>query len=362
MGELKPDVDLQALNEWFADIPPGPYDALNTTGGWEVRQIDTDPANKHHWPFRLCSSITGQTAGCDAAVFSFIAGVINAWPHLLDADRTEGRGEPVAWAMFQPDGSVLKVQEEPFHEGFARMMAVDSGCRVHPLYASPIREPEISRTALIETMRQHIKADAVGLAPAVIAHYLVGFEEAADAILNLAPVGGRGEEAGWLIERQDLAPYPLYMRHTRRGHSWTPDPNEAARFATKDEASAECCGGDESGPLKVTEHVWQPLPPPPQEHDNQWFVWSGDDQPVEDGVLVDVRFNRRCGGYGKEANGYPADFWDWSHDGTADPVIIEWRISPPEISADDGASSRHTGQLRDEQNPSINEESQTNGS
>jgi hypothetical protein len=98
------------------------------------------------------------------------------------------------------------------------------------------------------------------------------------------------------------------------------------------------------------------------ESDNQWLVWSGDDQPVEDGVLVDVRFNRRCGGYGKEANGYPADFWDWSHDGTADPVIIEWRISPPEISADDGASSRHSGQLRDEQNPSINEESQTNGS
>ena len=52
--------------------------------------------------------------------------------------------------------------------------------------ASPIREPEISKEALIETMRQHIKADAVGLAPAVIAHYLVGFEEAADAILNLA--------------------------------------------------------------------------------------------------------------------------------------------------------------------------------
>lgn len=64
---------------------------------------------------------------------------------------------------------------------------VGEGWRPIPA-ASPIREPEISKEALIETMRQHIKADAVGLAPAVIAHCLVGFEEAADAILNLAPV------------------------------------------------------------------------------------------------------------------------------------------------------------------------------
>lgn len=36
--------------------------------------------------------------------------------------------------------------------------------------------------------------------------------------------------------------------------------------------------------------------------------------------------------------------------------------TPPESNAADGAPSRHTGQLRDEQNPSLNEESQTNGS
>lgn len=69
-----------------------------------------------------------------------------------------------------------------------------------------IREPEISKEALIEIMRQHIKADAVGLAPAVIAHYLVGFEEAADAILNLAPVAkGAGAEpgAGWVYNSPD---------------------------------------------------------------------------------------------------------------------------------------------------------------
>jgi len=73
-------LDLEALRRWFDQIPAGPFDALHTTTGWEVRQLDTDPTNKHHWPFRLCSSVAGQTAGCDEAVFSFIAGVINAWP------------------------------------------------------------------------------------------------------------------------------------------------------------------------------------------------------------------------------------------------------------------------------------------
>ena len=99
----------------------------------------------------------------------------------------------MAWRVKDfADGWIL------FHtEAGARREAEGAGNLVQPLYASPIREPEISRTALIETMRQHIKADAVGLAPAVIAHYLVGFEEAADAILNLAsPVAkGASEDA-----------------------------------------------------------------------------------------------------------------------------------------------------------------------
>jgi hypothetical protein len=81
-------VDVEGLSRWFALIPPGPYDALHRGtgeplgGSWEVRQQDTDPANKHHWPFRLCESIAGQHAGCDEAVFSFIAGVLNAWPEI----------------------------------------------------------------------------------------------------------------------------------------------------------------------------------------------------------------------------------------------------------------------------------------
>ena len=221
MGELKPDVDLQALNEWFADIPPGPYDALNTTGGWEVRQIDTDPANKHHWPFRLCSSITGQTAGCDAAVFSFIAGVINAWPHLLDADRTEGRGEgqPVAWAYEYTNH--LKGDRAP--GGWLRAVAFEAPTRarvnagfarnVQPLYASPIREPEISKPDRELAAREAFQVlhpyenwndlderydPRGGYHPMQIKAF-----EVADAILNLAPVGGRGEESS---SGSDLSP------------------------------------------------------------------------------------------------------------------------------------------------------------
>lgn len=203
MGELKPDVDLQALNEWFADIPPGPYDALNTTGGWEVRQIDTDPANKHHWPFRLCSSITGQTAGCDAAVFSFIAGVINAWPHLLDADRTEGRGEgqPVAWAYEYTNH--LKGDRAP--GGWLRAVAFEAPTRarvnagfarnVQPLYASPIREPEISREAVdIEKVLRQATIDYnKGAAATGVGIHEFSAQRVA-AILNLAPVGGRGDD------------------------------------------------------------------------------------------------------------------------------------------------------------------------
>lgn len=129
------------------------------------------------------------------------ASAITAWN---TRPRTEGRGErqPVAWAYEYTNH--LKGDRAP--GGWLRAVAFEAPTRarvnagfarnVQPLYASPIREPEISRTALIETMRQHIKADAVGLAPAVIAHYLVGFEEAADAILNLAPVAkGASQDA-----------------------------------------------------------------------------------------------------------------------------------------------------------------------
>lgn len=86
-------VNLADLNRMFANIPAGPYSADARGGGWEVRAIDTDPANKHHWPYRLCASIPGQKAGCDPDVFGFIAGVINAWPQIAVTRPPAAQGE-----------------------------------------------------------------------------------------------------------------------------------------------------------------------------------------------------------------------------------------------------------------------------
>lgn len=86
-------VDLADLNRMFANIPAGPYSADARGGGWEVRAIDTDPTNKHHWPYRLCASIPGQQAGCDPDVFGFIAGVINAWPQIAVTRPLAAQGE-----------------------------------------------------------------------------------------------------------------------------------------------------------------------------------------------------------------------------------------------------------------------------
>ena len=259
MGELKPDVDLQALNEWFADIPPGPYDALNTTGGWEVRQIDTDPANKHHWPFRLCSSITGQTAGCDAAVFSFIAGVINAWPHLLDADRTEGRGdEPGAMLRrgLAARGVEVAGADDPVVAALMTISHLQAEREGNPLanpdacYASPIREPEISepvsdpyKFGSDDVVRYIARyggmcracADEDGICPtsglpcentdkairSVLEALSYGLKHGhvilpADAILNLAPVG----------ESLALADVATERRRQVEAEGWTPEHDD----------------------------------------------------------------------------------------------------------------------------------------
>jgi len=83
------EVDFDELNRLFALMPEGPWHTLRTGGGHEIRQIDTDPTNKHHWPFRLCQSIAGQRAACDDAVFAFIAGVLNAWPSISAANSDD---------------------------------------------------------------------------------------------------------------------------------------------------------------------------------------------------------------------------------------------------------------------------------
>lgn len=44
---------------------------------------------------------------------------------------------PVAWRMLRSDGEVLRIRSDPFHEGFAKMMVVDYGCIIQPLFARP---------------------------------------------------------------------------------------------------------------------------------------------------------------------------------------------------------------------------------
>ncbi len=51
--------------------------------------------------------------------------------------------------------------------------------------ASPPSPNLPSREAIAEAIKATIKADATGLAPAVIGYHISGFEEAADAILAL---------------------------------------------------------------------------------------------------------------------------------------------------------------------------------
>jgi hypothetical protein len=41
------------------------------------------------------------------------------------------------------------------------------------------------REAVARIIREHVKVDATGLAPAVVGHCIFGFEDAADAILSL---------------------------------------------------------------------------------------------------------------------------------------------------------------------------------
>lgn len=120
-------LDLEALRRWFDQIPAGPFDALHTTTGWEVRQLDTDPTNKHHWPFRLCSSVAGQTAGCDEAVFSFIAGVINAWPAIDAALSRAPEAEDLGGSTRMT--SPASRSPEPLPTGWFTMDVVPGVCR-----------------------------------------------------------------------------------------------------------------------------------------------------------------------------------------------------------------------------------------
>ncbi|MFX6933875.1 hypothetical protein ABTH55_18850, partial [Acinetobacter baumannii] len=72
-----------------------------------------------------------------------------------------------------------------FHEGITADDIIEQLDAHEAALASPIREPEISKLtkeAIIDAIRENVSVDI---------HFdLCRVEEAADAILNLAPVGG----------------------------------------------------------------------------------------------------------------------------------------------------------------------------
>ena len=118
----------------------------------------------------------------------------NALNRLLDAARTEGRGEgqPVAWAYEYTNH--LKGDRAP--GGWLRAVAFEAPTRarvnagfarnVQPLYASPIREPEISREAVEAALVEYEWALSTAGWPKTAAEITA---RTVDAILNLAPVG-----------------------------------------------------------------------------------------------------------------------------------------------------------------------------
>lgn len=204
---------------------------------------------------------------------------------LLDAARTEGRGEgqPVAWAYEYTNH--LKGDRAP--GGWLRAVAFEAPTRarvnagfarnVQPLYASPIREPEISRTDLIKLLADHFgfrpyeqmaedKSDLRGkirdgydydINEPTRSH----LSETADAILNLAPVGGRGE--GWrpISEApKDGTRFLAWPAHLDGGvtaavETWWYEHPSTQGWIT----DAFDCGDYEFAPT-----YWSPLPPQEQ--------------------------------------------------------------------------------------------------
>lgn len=141
-------VDFEGLNRLFAQIPEGPYHALRSGGGhgfsmWEVRQIDTNPTDQHHWPFRLCESIRGQVAYCDEATFNFIAGVLNVWPQIAAlASVSDLRPEGVKTNGLDPkDASAVTEGQTPSNQSLQKGMVLE---QVAYLQSSPDGERKVA--------------------------------------------------------------------------------------------------------------------------------------------------------------------------------------------------------------------------
>lgn len=220
----------------------------------------------------------GNTSGLALGEWMVFVGSLN---HALSEARQEGArgGEPVAWRhAMQLSGRSGKTAWFLTNSPDEAQLLREEGVDVQPLYASPA-EPSGWRP--IESAPKDgttIMGWRAGWGPCEC-RWEVDFDgdecsfagwvdlNADDETrpthwvpLPLPPTSEVRPSPAWLIERGDLAPYPVYLRHTRRGHGWTPDHDEATRFPTKAEAISECCGGNESGPLRVVEHMWVSAP------------------------------------------------------------------------------------------------------
>ena len=208
--------------------------------------------------------------------FQFRDNAITAWN---TRPRTEGRGDQkprVDDLAMLVRMLVQHVPETQQIHGRALDYLARHGLSGSPLRASPIREPEISRTSLIAAL--DVKLAEVGGA-------FLSNDQAADAILNLAPVGGRAE--GWrpietapkdgttvllFCPQGDGSPGATFR--VTAGH-WCSDPggtteyrDAQGRYIGQDDRDGfegwlSWDGGFSEDTMMPT--MWQPLPLPPQD-------------------------------------------------------------------------------------------------
>lgn len=142
--------------------------------------------------------------------YMFCASALN---RLLDAARTEGPGEESAETKLRDAYAALRsiaegnLGDQPWQASYETIKQVARNALVG---ASPIREPEISRETWVdkaariidpkafERQAQWVDGPNFNVTSAAIEEndlLVARAKSIADAILNLAPVGGRGEEA-----------------------------------------------------------------------------------------------------------------------------------------------------------------------
>lgn len=148
---------------------------------------------------------------------------------------------------------------------------------------------------LVRLIKANVKADATGLSPAVSGLYLVGFEEAAEAIVNhltkmSEPTATQHVQA---LDRKARASYETNRSFGRRGVQWALDQEpewRAARLIERLAAKAQ--GKDSDMTLPMRHDVMRVLEPfmrvsslySAHEDDDYQVVRDGDQQALRDAL------------------------------------------------------------------------------